>query len=117
MFLMPSRFEPCGLGQIIALRYGAIPVVRGTGGLLDTVRDFTEDAERGNGFVFYEFSKVSMLDALLRAISVYEEKDKWRELISRGMKEDYSWRSSGKEYLRIYGELLEKKKRVTSHKN
>ncbi len=117
MFLVPSRFEPCGLGQIIALRYGAIPVVRGTGGLLDTVRDYTEDAERGNGFVFYEFSKLSMLDALLRAISVYEEKDKWRELISRGMKEDYSWRSSGKEYLRIYGELLEKKKRVTGHKN
>jgi len=117
MFLMPSRFEPCGLGQIIALRYGVIPVVRGTGGLLDTVRDYTEDGEKGNGFVFYEFSKVSMLDALLRAISVYEEKDKWRELISRGMREDFSWRSSGREYLRIYGELLEKKERVTSQKN
>jgi starch synthase len=117
MFLIPSRFEPCGLGQIIALRYGAIPVARGTGGLLDTVRDYTEDAEKGNGFVFYEFSKVSMLDALLRAISVYEDRDKWRELISRGMMEDFSWKSSGKEYLKIYRELLEKKERATGHKN
>jgi starch synthase len=114
---MPSRFEPCGLGQITALRYGAIPVVRGTGGLLDTVRDYTEDPKNGNGFVFYEFSKISMLDALLRAISAYEDKDKWGELISRGMREDFSWRSSGKEYLRIYGELIENKQRITGNKN
>lgn len=117
MFLVPSRFEPCGLGQITALRYGAIPVVRGTGGLLDTVRDYTEDPKNGNGFVFYEFSKISMLDALLRAISAYEDKDKWGELISRGMREDFSWRSSGKEYLKIYGELIENKQRVTGNKN
>ena len=117
MFLMPSRFEPCGLGQIIALRYGAIPVVRGTGGLIDTVRDYTEDREAGNGFVFYEFSKVSMLDALLRAIAVYEDKEQWRELMSRGMKEDFSWKSSGKKYLKVYGELLERKRHVTNQKH
>ncbi|HVY55453.1 MAG TPA: glycosyltransferase, partial [Thermodesulfobacteriota bacterium] len=117
MFLMPSRFEPCGLGQITALRYGTIPVVRGTGGLLDTVRDYTEDSEKGNGFVFYEFSKIGMLDALLRAISAYEDKDKWRGLILRGMREDFSWRSSGKEYLRIYGELMENRQRISGNKN
>jgi starch synthase len=110
MFLMPSRFEPCGLGQIIALRYGSIPVVRGTGGLLDTVRDYTEDNKSGNGFIFDEFSKVSLLDALLRAITVYEDKNAWNDLILRGMKEDFSWKSSGKKYLKLYGELLEKKR-------
>lgn len=117
MFLVPSRFEPCGLGQITALRYGAIPVVRGTGGLLDTVRDYTEDGEKGNGFVFHEFSKVGMLDALLRAISAYEDKDRWGGLVSRGMREDFSWRSSGREYLRIYNELIENRKRVTGNKS
>ncbi|MFI5323214.1 MAG: glycogen synthase [Thermodesulfobacteriota bacterium] len=116
MFLMPSRFEPCGLGQIIALRYGAIPVVRGTGGLIDTVRDYSEDNKTGNGFIFYEFSKVRMLDALLRAITVYEDENAWNELISRGMKEDFSWKSSGIKYLKLYEELLERKRNRTNQK-
>jgi len=106
MLLMPSRFEPCGLGQIIALRYGTIPVVRGTGGLLDTVKDYTEDKKNGNGFIFHEFSKVSLLDALLRAISVFEDNKAWSKLISRAMKEDFSWRNSGKKYKEIYEQLL-----------
>lgn len=106
MLLMPSRFEPCGLGQIIALRYGTIPVVRGTGGLLDTVKDYTENNKNGNGFIFHEFSKVSLLDALLRAITLYEDNNAWRKLISRAMKEDFSWRKSGKTYKEIYQKLL-----------
>jgi len=101
-----SRFEPCGLGQIIALRYGTIPVVRGTGGLLDTVKDYTENNKNGNGFIFHEFSKVSLLDALLRAITLYEDNNAWRKLISRAMKEDFSWRKSGRTYKEIYQKLL-----------
>mgnify|MGYP001182244264 FL=1 len=116
MFLVPSRFEPCGLGQIIALRYGAVPVVRGTGGLLDTVRDYTEDADDGNGFIFYEFSMVSMLDALLRAITAYEDKAAWRKLQTRAMREDFSWKASGKKYLGLYKEVLERKPAVSGMK-
>ena len=106
MLIMPSRFEPCGLGQIIALRYGTIPVVRGTGGLADTVRDYSHDGAKGNGFIFDELSKLSLLDALIRAISVYEDKGKWDKLVKRAMKEDYSWRMSGKKYLEMYKSLL-----------
>jgi starch synthase len=106
MLVMPSRFEPCGLSQIIALRYGTIPVVRGTGGLLDTVIDYNDDKKNGNGFIFHEFSKVSLLDALLRAISVYEDKKAWSKLITKAMKEDFSWRKSGKTYKEIYQKLL-----------
>lgn len=110
MLMMPSRFEPCGLGQIIALRYGTVPVVRGTGGLLDTVRDYSEDSSKGNGFIFHELSKLSLLDALIRAISVYEDKKKWERLVKRAMKEDYSWRMSGKKYLEMYKSLLNQSK-------
>lgn len=106
MFLMPSRFEPCGLGQMIALKYGSIPIVRATGGLLDTVSDYTNHKKNGNGFVFQEFSKVGFLDALTRALSVYENREKWGELVSRAMKEDYSWRRSSKEYLELYKGLI-----------
>ncbi len=106
MLLMPSRFEPCGLAQIIALRYGTVPVVRGTGGLIDTVVDYNADKRNGNGFVFQEFSKISLLDALLRAISVYEDNKAWSKLISKGMKEDLSWKKSGKAYKDIYQKIL-----------
>ncbi len=102
MFLMPSRFEPCGLGQMIALRYGSIPVVRATGGLLDTIRNYTDYKENGNGFVFQDFSKVSFLDALTRAISLYENREKWARLVARAMKEDFSWRRSSEKYLELY---------------
>ena len=116
MFLVPSRFEPCGLGQIIALRYGTVPVVRGTGGLLDTVRDYTEDPADGNGFIFYEFSTVSMLDALLRAITAYEDKTAWKKLQTRAMREDFSWKASGKKYLALYKEVMERKPAVSGAK-
>lgn len=106
MFLMPSRFEPCGLGQMIALKYGNIPVVRATGGLLDTVRDYTNHKENGNGFVFHEFSMVSFFNVLTRALSVYENREEWGKLVSRAMKEDFSWQRSSKEYLELYKRLI-----------
>jgi len=102
LFLMPSRYEPCGTGQMIALRYGTIPVVRGTGGLLDTVIDHTASKKKGNGFIFHEFSKVSFLDALIRAVSVFENKNEWNELIRRAMKMDFSWRRSSESYFDLY---------------
>lgn len=101
-FLMPSRFEPCGLGQMIAMRYGSIPVVRGTGGLLDTVVDYNSSRQKSNGFVFYEFLKVSFLDALVRALSVYEKREEWKKLVIRAMKEDFSWKRSSELYLDLY---------------
>jgi starch synthase len=105
MFLMPSRFEPCGLGQMIAMRYGSIPVVRGTGGLLDSVRDYTGGREKGNGFVFHDFSKVSLLDALTRALPVYENREEWIGLVTRAMEEDFSWKRSSERYLELYERL------------
>lgn len=106
MFLMPSRFEPCGLGQMIAMRYGSIPVVRGTGGLLDSIRDYSVDRKHGNGFVFHLFSKVSFLDALTRALLVYENREGWIGLIIRAMKEDFSWKRSSEKYLELYKKLV-----------
>jgi starch synthase len=105
MFLMPSRFEPCGLGQMIAMRYGSIPIVRGTGGLLDSVKDYTADKKNGNGFVFHDFSKVSFLDALTRALPVYEKHEEWIGIVTRAMKEDFSWKRSSEKYLELYERL------------
>src|SRR3990170_4006736 len=106
MFLMPSRFEPCGLGQMIAMRYGSIPVVGGTGGLLDSVRDYSVDRKHGNGFIFHLFSKVSFLDALTRALLVYENREEWIGLVKRAMKEDFSWKRSSEKYLELYKKLV-----------
>ena len=86
MFLMPSRFEPCGLGQIISLRYGTIPIVRATGGLAETIIDYDADKEHGNGFSFVDFSSDAMLGAIDRAVSVYNSSpDEWKALIRRAM--------------------------------
>ena len=111
MFLMPSRFEPCGLGQLISLRYGTIPIVRATGGLAETIIDFDSDNENGNGFSFAGFSSDEMLDAIDRAISVYNNRpDEWRTLIRRAMELDYSWDSSAKQYENLYKHTMKKRK-------
>lgn len=102
LFLMPSRFEPCGLGQLIALRYGSPPVVRRTGGLADTVREWTGSNGTGNGFVFADASAEALRDALARAVRVYQQPDEWRALIERGMADDYSWRGTAGEYVKLY---------------
>jgi len=102
IFLMPSRFEPCGLNQMYSLRYGTVPVVRATGGLDDTVRDYAPKAKRANGFKFEEYLPGAMLGALRRAIETYARKDVWRALQLEGMREDFSWRSSAAEYVKVY---------------
>ena len=106
LFLMPSRFEPCGLGQLIALRYGAIPVVRHTGGLADTVRHYEGPDSQGNGFVFQEYDAGALLDALRRALAVFRRPDEWRRLQERGMNMDFSWRRSAQRYEAAYRQAL-----------
>ncbi|MGH7150038.1 MAG: glycogen synthase GlgA [Planctomycetota bacterium] len=101
-FLMPSRFEPCGLGQMIAMRYGTIPVVRSTGGLADTVRDVGEDPERGNGFAFGEFAGEAFRGALDRALAGFAARPRFERLVARAMREDFSWTRSARAYLDLY---------------
>ena len=103
LFLMPSRFEPCGLGQLISFRYGTLPVVHEVGGLAETVRDLDRDAARGNGFSFAEYSPAAFDDAIARAMRVYRAgADVWTELVRRVMREDHSWGASAKRYAELY---------------
>ena len=104
MFLMPSQSEPCGLAQMIAMRYGTIPIVRETGGLRDSVRD--NGGENGNGFTFKTYNANDMLDAVKRARKDYEDKQVWDELVERAMECDHSWSSSAEMYIDTYKELL-----------
>ncbi len=103
IFLMPSVFEPCGLGQMISLRYGTIPIVRETGGLKDTIIDIGKDFKGGNGISFRELTAKSFLSALKRAVRIYSnEPGTWRELVRKGLTSDFSWKRSAKEYLALY---------------
>ncbi len=111
LFLMPSRFEPCGLGQLISLRYGTIPVVRATGGLAETIIDYNADKEHGNGFSFRNFSADEMIDAINRAINVYTEyPEEWNKLVIRGMESDFSWKASAVKYEELYNHTINKRK-------
>jgi len=100
IFLMPSRFEPCGLGQMISQRYGTLPIVRQTGGLADTVED------KKTGFVFNEYNSQALLKCLKEALKFYQNKKKWQGLIKKSISKDFSWRKSAKEYLKLYRKLL-----------
>ena len=102
MFLMPSRFEPCGLGQLLALRYGSIPIVRETGGLKDTVIDFEPQTNNGNGFTFKEYDAMAMYTAIVRAIETYKYKDYWHTMVTRAMDTDFSWHRSAVKYEDLY---------------
>ncbi len=102
MFLMPSFVEPCGLGQMIAMRYGSVPIVRETGGLADTVIDHDSKKGHGTGFVFLEKTPEAFKQVLQRALEVYRDRETWRALQMRGMESDFSWRASAKEYVEIY---------------
>jgi len=102
IFLMPSRYEPCGLGQLISFRFGTVPLVRETGGLADTVEDFDPRKGEGTGFVFKEHSTKAFLEALDRALEVYRDQRLWLKLMKNGMKCDFSWRSSAKQYVELY---------------
>jgi starch synthase len=109
MFLMPSRYEPCGLGQMNSLRYGTVPVVRKTGGLADTVVDFNTRTGRGTGFLFKEYSGAALVDCLRRALEVYGDQKTWKNLVRSGMKQDFSWERSAKEYIKVYRKAMRKK--------
>ncbi len=108
MFLMPSSYEPCGLGQMIALRYGTVPVVRRTGGLADTVMDYRTKKGRGTGFVFDDYSAEALAGCLSRAGEVYHDRRKWKRLIQACMKQDFSWEQSAKQYVKVYRKALKK---------
>lgn len=105
IFLMPSLFEPCGIGQLIALRYGSLPVVRETGGLKDTIQPYNEYTGEGNGFSFARYSGQDMLEALRRALAVYRQPDRWKQLVVNAMRSDFSWRASAEEYMTLYAQL------------
>lgn len=106
MFLMPSRYEPCGLNQLISLKYGTVPIVRATGGLDDTIKNFDLETGKGNGFKFEEYSKEALLQVIDRALAIYKQPKLWEKLMKNGMKEDNSWTASVKEYIKLYKKLL-----------
>lgn len=109
-FLMPSRFEPCGLGQMISFRYGTIPIVRKTGGLAETVIDIEKDKENGNGFSFKEFCAEDMMRTIKRSIEFYNEnKKEWNGLVKKVMGLDFSWDRSAKKYLELYEKVIQKR--------
>jgi starch synthase len=110
MFLMPSRYEPCGLNQIYSMKYGTVPVVRATGGLDDTVEPF--DGKAGTGFKFSEYVPEALLATIQRAVEVYKQPKAWRQLMHNGMKKDFSWPNSAKQYLKIYQALHKAKAKV-----
>ncbi|MEW6410825.1 MAG: glycosyltransferase, partial [Nitrospirota bacterium] len=111
-FLMPSRYEPCGLGQLISLRYGTIPIVRKTGGLADTVEEFNPDKGTGNGFTFEDYSSEAMLNAIRRAKEIYRDKELWGRLVANAMQCNFSWEASAEKYIKLY----EKVKGTTTRK-
>lgn len=108
MFLMPSRYEPCGLNQLYSLRYGTVPIVRGVGGLEDTIIDYTVDPRGGTGFKFHEYSKSDLLDAIAKALKTYYIKKEWSGLMQRGMSADFSWERSAQEYVTLYRKAIHK---------
>ena len=108
LFLMPSRYEPCGLNQMYSLRYGTVPVVRETGGLADTVEDFDPESRRGTGFVFRRYEPTEMVAALRRGLTAWRQPGVWAELTRRGMSRDFSWRASAEGYDRLYADALDR---------
>lgn len=106
MFLMPSKFEPCGLSQMIAMRYGSVPIVRETGGLKDTVEPFNPLTKKGVGFTFKTYNAYDMLDAIVRAVrTYYDTPQDWKSVVANGMAQDFSWTKSASEYIEMYKSL------------
>ncbi|MEL7603863.1 MAG: glycosyltransferase, partial [Bacillota bacterium] len=105
LFLMPSRFEPCGLSQLIALRYGAVPLVRETGGLRDTVQPYNKYTDEGTGFSFSNYNAHEMLFTLERAMKCFADRKLWTRIMQRGMAADFGWELSARRYLALYNEM------------
>ncbi|MCL1791335.1 MAG: glycosyltransferase [Peptococcaceae bacterium] len=102
MLLMPSRFEPCGISQMIAMRYGTVPVVRETGGLKDTVQPYNQFTGEGNGFGFANYNAHELLDTVRRAVGVYKDATAWRKLFRNALATDFSWDASAEKYVELY---------------
>jgi len=110
--IVPSRFEPSGLVQMESMRYGSIPVVRKTGGLADTVEDFTPARQAGTGFVFEKFDSFSLMIALVRAFENFRNKKSWAALQKRAMQKDFSWEHSAKEYASLFERAVNLRARI-----
>ena len=106
VFLMPSRFEPCGLNQMYSLRYGTPPIVRRTGGLADTVVPWNPDTRTGTGFLFDEFSSQALAGTIDWALRNWRDQRGWRQMLKNGMSQDFSWDQKGPEYVALYRSLL-----------
>ena len=114
MFLMPSRFEPCGLNQMYSLRYGTVPIVRKVGGLADSVENFESESESlqtATGFVFVDYSKELLAETIEKAIGIFRQPDIWRQIVRNGMSRDWSWTRSAQEYVAVYHKAMERRKR------
>ncbi len=111
LFLMPSRYEPCGLNQMYSMRYGTVPVVRATGGLADTVRNYDPVRRMGTGFSFEEYSGTALLDAVRRALETWKDRDAWRVLMLACMSQDFSWEASARKYVEAYEFALDTRRR------
>ena len=106
MFLMPSRFEPCGLNQMYSMRYGTIPVARRTGGIADSVIDVTQKPIVGTGFLFNDYTSDKLYDTIVRAVSAYQDSKKWKKIMLRAMGENFSWDVSARKYLELYKKII-----------
>jgi len=106
MFLMPSRYEPCGLNQMYSLRYGTIPIVRATGGLEDTIEDYDPESGNGTGFKFSRYDAKELLKTIERSVAVYANKPAWRKMMKQAMQKDFSWESSARKYIALYKSVL-----------
>jgi starch synthase len=102
MFLMPSRYEPCGLNQIYSLRYGTVPVVRATGGLDDTIQSFDHKTNQGTGFKFYPYEGSALLNSIREALHAFRDPKVWQTLQKNGMAKDFSWKASAASYVMLY---------------
>lgn len=109
MLLIPSYYEPCGLAQMIALRFGTIPVVRHTGGLADTITEYDPKTVQGNGFVFKDYTAEALIKATERAMALYQNEKKWHELVQNAMASDFSWNASAKKYVKLYETTTKRK--------
>lgn len=108
MFLMPSKYEPCGLGQLVGFKYGTVPIVRKTGGLADTVHDYNQKTGEGDGFVFEDYTPAALITTVKRVIETYKQKAIWSQLQKKGMSYNSSWNNSAKKYVSLYMKALKK---------